>query len=461
MSKSLFKTPGIYVEEVSSFPPSVVEVSSAVPAFIGYTERAPSTNYPAIRRINSLNDYRLHFGGPYPAPFSITEKASEGGISQFAIRFREKSTPIPDFLMYYNLQLYFQNGGGPCYVVSVGPYQKGGNPKSKKSGDFEAGLKALELEDEPTLIVLSDAAVKCESYYSVVQQALAHCAKMQDRFVILDVPLGGQGAREDAKAFRSAIGNMNLSYGAAYYPFIRTTITLAYSEEDTESVKTASGTSLSISQFKEKDNAGYYKILDALDKFKAVLPPGGAIAGVYASTDNSRGVWKAPANVSLNSVAATQVKISHAAQEDLNIDINSGKSINAIRTFPGKGILVWGGRTLLGNDNDWRYISVRRLFIMVEESLRKATQFAVFEPNDAGTWLKVKSMIDSYLYSLWKDGAMAGESQNQAYFINVGLGATMTPDDILEGKMIVEVGLAPVRPAEFILLRFTQMLQKS
>jgi len=142
----------------------------------------------------------------------------------------------------------------------------------------------------------------------------------------------------------------------------------------------------------------------------------------------------------------------------LNIDSATGKSINVIRSFAGKGTLVWGARTLAGNDNEWRYISVRRLFITIEESVKKSTLFAVFEANDTSTWLKVKGMIDSYLYSLWERGALRGTKAEEAYFVNVGLNKTMTPDDILNGRLIVEIGIAAVRPAEFIILRFSHKM---
>lgn len=152
------------------------------------------------------------------------------------------------------------------------------------------------------------------------------------------------------------------------------------------------------------------------------------------------------------------VQVTDEQQALLNIDATTGKSINAIRSFAGKGPLVWGARTLAGNDNEWRYISVRRLFITIEESVKKATAFAVFEPNDASTWLKVKGMIDSYLYTLWERGALRGAKAEEAYFVNVGLNKTMTQDDILNGKLIVEIGLAAVRPAEFIILRFSHKM---
>ena len=205
----------------------------------------------------------------------------------------------------------------------------------------------------------------------------------------------------------------------------------------------------------------YNQIKTKMTEQRVTLPPSPAIAGVYASVDRERGVWKAPANVSLAAVIGPKVKITHEEQEKLNVDPTGGKSINAIRAFNGKGTLVWGARTLAGNDNEWRYIPVRRLFITIEESIEKATAFAVFEPNDAATWLKVKAMIESYLYGLWEQGALAGPTTEAAYFVNIGLGKTMTTTDILEGRMIVEIGVAAVRPAEFIILKFTHKMQEA
>jgi hypothetical protein len=190
------------------------------------------------------------------------------------------------------------------------------------------------------------------------------------------------------------------------------------------------------------------------------LPPSGGIAGVYASVDNNVGVWKAPANVSMNSVSSVARKFTQDETDNLNRPDN-GKAVNAIRFFRGRGILVYGARTLAGNDNEWRYVPVRRLFNMVEESVKKATEPFVFEPNDANTWQKVKAMIENFLLTLWRDGALAGAKPEDAFFVKVGLGETMTSDDILNGYMNVEIGMAAVRPAEFIILKFSHKLQES
>ncbi|QTE47020.1 phage tail sheath family protein [Mucilaginibacter rubeus] len=192
----------------------------------------------------------------------------------------------------------------------------------------------------------------------------------------------------------------------------------------------------------------------------STIPPSGAIAGVYANVDGTRGVWKAPANVSLNNVIGPAVKIDNSDQDDMNVTA-TGKSINAIRAFAGRGTLVWGARTLAGNDNEWRYIPVRRFFIMVEESVKKATYPFVFENNDANTWTKVRVMIQNFLTLQWRAGALQGAKPEDAFFVHVGLNETMTALDILEGRMIVEIGMAVVRPAEFIILRFSHKMQES
>ncbi|MEM1281730.1 MAG: phage tail sheath C-terminal domain-containing protein, partial [Cyanobacteria bacterium P01_H01_bin.152] len=200
--------------------------------------------------------------------------------------------------------------------------------------------------------------------------------------------------------------------------------------------------------------------VEQVQKMMSTLPCSGAVAGIYAKTDRLRGVWKAPANVSVADIVGPTVKLNDADQADLNVH-TTGKSINAIRTFAGKGTLVWGGRTLAGNDNEWRYVSVRRFFNMAEESIKKATESFVFEPNDANTWVRVRAMIENFLTLQWRAGALVGAKTEQAFFVKVGLGETMTAQDILEGRMIVEIGMAVVRPAEFIILKFAHKMQVS
>ncbi len=205
----------------------------------------------------------------------------------------------------------------------------------------------------------------------------------------------------------------------------------------------------------------YKSILTGIQNTNTTVPPSGAVAGIYAYVDRTRGVWKAPANVSISGCIGPNNTFTASELDNLNIDPNSGKSINAIRSFTGKGTLVFGARTLAGNDNEWRYVSVRRFFNFVEESVKKATEPFVFEPNDANTWVRVQAMIENFLTVLWRQGALQGVKPEHAFYVAVGLGKTMTPLDILEGRLIIEIGMAAVRPAEFIILRFSHKLAES
>lgn len=463
-----YKTPGVYVEETSALPRSVAEVSTAVPAFIGYTKMGPRTAEGAkIARVSSLLEYEETFGGGKPTSFTATTTKTSSAETLIDIVGGPHDS-VPEFLMYYGVKHYFQNGGGPCYIVSIGTYEDGETPDE---GAFTAGLTLLEKEDEPTLILLTDAirlitdptatkrdAEKLETrkkryagYYAVCQTALAQCEKLRDRFVILDVPGG------DWEVLRDTLSE-NLSFGAAYHPYLQTTLGFYYDESDAED---HTPIAKKLRETKSSNTALHAQIRTKLAGMRVVLPPSSAVAGIYAQVDRQRGVWKAPANVGISAVLGPVSKITDADQENLNVDPTGGKSINAIRAFTGKGTLVWGARTLAGNDNEWRYVSVRRLFLMLEESCKKATLFAVFEPNDQTTWLKVKGMIESYLFALWKRGALAGPQPDSAYFVKVGLGETMTSQDVLEGRMIVEIGVAAVRPAEFIIVRFSHKMHEA
>jgi len=447
-----YKTPGVYVEEISKFPPSVAEVETAIPAFVGYTEKGPA-NEPT--RITSLMEYETLFGVANPEKTAIKIAVAEDVVTATITE-----SAISAYKMYYALQMYFANGGGPCYIVSVGDYVVADGAAQVVSTELIAGLDLLEKEDEPTLIVFPDAGnLVPANRYAVYNSALNQAEKLGDRFVIMDV-------FEAVPAFRAGITASGLKYGAAYYPKLETV--LAYNFKDTDVaiasyvVTGATGTApAKLSDLKTANSALYNQAKKAIAAQRVVLAPSSAIAGVYAKVDNTAGVWKAPANVGLNYVVAPTEKISHQAQEDLNVDVVAGKSINAIRTFTGKGTLVWGARTLDGNSNEWRYVSVRRFFNMVEESVKKATERFVFESNDARTWVRVKAMIENYLNQQWMGGALAGSTPEQAYYVSVGLNETMSAQDILEGRLIIEVGMAAVRPAEFIILRFSHKLQES
>lgn len=678
-----YKVPGVFIEEVSLFPPSVATVATGIPAFVGHTSRTLDANGNTLInkpvRISSLLEYNELFGGTFnPATYTVQVDPATYSIL--------KITPGDGYryYLYDAVRHYFDNGGGPCYIVSVGDYTADIIYGTETTGLF-GGLKSLEKVDEPTILVIPDSvSLKLgDGSPDFVQSGNLHknmmsqCARLQDRVTILDL-MEGFLAQNHSSApidqFRNEVGTENLNYAAAYYPWLRTTylrevrftqlefidnqpvpvpipdgnldtmtgntlldglltglrarlseesrifskvsiITLNRSnynplsvhldllreavlaETTAAAVRPAfsnligyvrelalafrdleddagnspeliqslnsheanttlqiqltaliafeknSGVMNSISttrtdanvntDYNSLDNedwiggvtlasiltngvdytnsgansvaetaheaAGsselqtsfdiiaesftslvndmifltnqqeqnlfaqhpfFYSVYERIRTHMSMLPPSGAIAGVYASTDRTRGVWKAPANVSLRGVVAPACKISDQEQGTLNIH-TSGKSINAIRAFAGKGILVWGARTLAGNDNEWRYISVRRFFTFVEESAKKATEPFVFEPNDANTWIRIRAMIENFLTIQWRQGALAGSTPKEAFFVKVGLGETMTAQDILEGRLIVEIGMAAVRPAEFIILRFSHKMQES
>lgn len=631
-----YKTPDVYVEEISVFPPSVAEVETAIPAFIGHTEIAmkltPGDLEYKPTRIKSMLEFEKLFGkGPTPT-VSTVELNDDNSFKQADIE--------SNFYMYDSINLFYANGGGDCYIVSVGGYGTSPAYGSASSGMLK-GLTELEKYDEPTILLFPDAVkLSGDGLYNLQQQALDQCRKLMDRVAVFDL----KNDDPTGDIFRSKIGIKNLKYGMAYTPWINvsleknikyrnikgkikknTTVTLgdlttdaelktlvsnldkaiddvnlvtatdpatlksafetaltnynssksgatfaalltaiysiaekvdgwpavikgsglktdvensiagalstsfgklAKHERDLEATTdldpdyepaaenvtitstkwvldtfspsgdelTLSGTDADLydtmisSVTKEfytiyniylgylesaekyedtfekmlyESSPVYKDILTGINNSMSAIPPSGAIAGVYAFVDRDRGVWKAPANVSLSSVIGPNYVFSASELDALNVDVNAGKSINAIRAFTGKGTLVWGARTLAGNDNEWRYVSVRRFYNMVEESIKKSTYWAVFEPNNANTWIKVKSMIEGYLTEKWRDGALAGAKADEAFFVKIGLGTTMTAQQILEGEMIVEIGMAVVRPAEFIILKFSHKLQES
>ncbi|WP_417591679.1 MULTISPECIES: phage tail sheath family protein [Flavobacteriales] len=204
----------------------------------------------------------------------------------------------------------------------------------------------------------------------------------------------------------------------------------------------------------------YKMIMDHIRESLNLIPPSAAIAGIYTAVDNNEGVWVAPANVGVQGVIAPSINIDHHGQEDLNMPLD-GKSVCAIRAFTGRGVLVWGARTLDGNSNDWRYVNVRRTLIYLEQSVKEAAKAYVFAPNDGSTWVNVKSMISNFLINFWKQGGLVGPTPADAFSVNVGLGSTMTGDDVLNGIMRVSVKVAVSRPAEFIEITFQQEMQKA
>jgi phage tail sheath protein FI len=470
-----YKSPGVYIEEIPKFPPSVAPVQTAIPAFIGYTEKAIELLADDLIlkpfRITSMAEYEQHFGFAQ-AEAGITVTAAEtrdtdGKTTSLKFDADPHSATLSKHIMNYAMQMYFANGGGPCYIVSVRKY----GPLVES--ELKLGLDAVEKFDEPTLLVFPEAqSLGISDFKTLHEAALDQCNLLKDRFVIMDVHGGPLSLSDPATKLLTAVGNFrnsgsgnnNLKYGAAYAPNLDTVLDYVIDEALTSVSHIVNGGAAvvaNLGSLKDTENRVYEGAKAAIRDLPCKLPPSSAMAGIYAAVDNDRGVWKAPANLSINAVIKPSIEFTSRDQEDMNVDPVAGKSVNAIRPFTGKGTLVWGARTLAGNDNEWRYVSVRRFFIFVEESIKKATEGFVFEPNDANTWVRVQGMCENFLTTLWRQGAMQGVKPEHAFYAAVGLGKTMTPLDILEGRMIVEIGMAAVRPAEFIILRFSHKMAES
>lgn len=474
-----YKTPGVYVEEISKLPPSVAQVETAIPAFIAYTEKAIDENgkvittFPYVARIKSFADYVERFGGA--ADIYSTNPAVT--VTSGVIALAAPSTS-QRFKLFYALQIYFANGGGPCYICAAETYASASFSNEKQLSD---GLAAIGKEDEPTILVFPDASgfanAQMANFYNLHKNALSQCANLGDRVALIDIysDTGAHDFSSKEAEFRSNIGSNNLKYGIANYPYLKTTMVFEFRENamqvdvdgttktlklETTTPNTALTDAEAATSVFHSNNESYHNIIKELNKQYIVLMPSAAVAGIYAFVDSTRGVWKAPANVSITMVKELMSDIDDADQGDMNIHV-SGKSVNAIRKFTNKGTMLWGARTLAGNDNEWKYVPVRRFFNMVEESVKKASIQFVFEPNDANTWVKVRAMIENFLTLQWRAGALAGASPEDAFFVRVGLGETMTAVDVLEGRMNVEIGMAVVRPAEFIILKFSHKMQES
>lgn len=236
---------------------------------------------------------------------------------------------------------------------------------------------------------------------------VAHCENLGSRFAVLDVP-------QDARKVQDILAHRDIfdsNYAALYHPWLT--------------------------------------VFDPLDKKNIAIPPSGSVLGIYARSDNTRGVHKAPANEVVRACVGLDCMFNTGEQDILN-----PKGVNLIRSFPGQGIRVWGARTATSNPS-WKYINVRRLFIFIEESIKANTSWAVFEPNDEVLWVRVQRTISVFLNGLWRGGSLAGSSPEEAFFVNIGRD-TMSQDDIDNGRLVCVIGIAPVKPAEFVIFRISQ-----
>ncbi|HYO43130.1 MAG TPA: phage tail sheath family protein [Candidatus Limnocylindrales bacterium] len=301
-------------------------------------------------------------------------------------------------------------GGGASVPARVSPSDYVGNSSDR------TGFAGLEAVDEVTMLSVPDLVavyeqgiIDLEGLQAVQLAMIAHCELMGDRVAILDAPPGLNA--QQVKEWRVDKAGYDSKYATLYWPWI--------------------------------------KIFDPLSGQAKFVPPSGHMAGIWARNDDTRGVHKAPANEVVRGAITLELNITKAEHDQLNPN-----GINCIRAFPGRGIRVWGARTI-SSDPSWRYLNVRRLFNYIEESIFEGTQWVVFEPNDIRLWGRVKRTVNAFLLRVWRDGALFGATPDQAFFVVCD--ESNNPPEVRDaGQLIVDIGIAPVKPAEFVVFRIAQ-----
>jgi hypothetical protein len=397
---STYLTPGIYIEEIPGGSRPIQSVGTSTAGFVG---EAPDPKAP------------------------VNAAVAIDNWSQFRAKFVGEATEST--MLAQGVYGFFLNGGGRCYIVNVG---KGGALSG--GGKTRGGLELLETVDEVAIVAApgySDAV----SHTAIID----HCEKMKDRVAILDPPVNFADIQqlktvatadspsrrrrpEDAGAAPDAPAGLRPrpsdgGYAAFYAPWITVRNPLAPSDRPNE-------------------------LID--------VPPSGHIAGVYARTDATRGVHTAPANKSIAGALNVTYPFTGQEQGELNQE-----GVNCIRLFSREGIRIWGARTLAPAASEWRYINVRRLFNMIEESIAQHTRWVVFEPNDPSLWKAIRRDVSAFLRLLWRDGALMGATPEEAFFVKCD-SETNPPEVIDEGRVVTVIGVAPVKPAEFVIFKIGQ-----
>lgn len=460
------KTPGSYLSESNSLGSSIVSNETAIPAFIGFTEFAVQANGNPLNKmkgstivfepvlVRSLLDYEKSFGKADTTGDLLVAQDSDSGA--YTAKNEKKGAPYTPGWMHPSISNFFANGGGKCFVISLGTYEAFDDTVTADdvTSEITALKNAIKQAETTTLIVPTDLMrFGAGNYYTWGTELINFSETEKRYFTVLDAiqadPTNSVFDEKDISDYCENVRPNAPSYAAAYFPFLKSQTAYAY-KDDLSNVQLNGSPSI-------PENA-----VEDLKEFLATnyitMPPSPFMVGIYNHVDTTAGVWSAPANVSPIGVTAPMVPLTNKQQEELNINTKSGVSINAIRSFTGRGTLVWGARTNDGNSNDWRYLNVRRLCIAIETDVSYALNAFVFEPNVSNTWAEVQSMIESYLHNLFIQGAFAGTTAATSYNVLVGLGSTMTDGDILNEYMRVSIQIAPLRPAEFVVLEFTQMV---
>ncbi|MGE3800080.1 MAG: phage tail sheath family protein [Candidatus Kapaibacterium sp.] len=535
------KTPGVYIHELDNVVPSIVGVPTAIPAFIGYTEKVEWNGKSLLMKpvtITSFREFEEWFGRGPELRYTLVEVEGENNydVSIYDPVARAKRFYVVDedrspwkFNLYKAIRLFYENGGAECVVLSVGDYtaREGESQVGVSGASLEKGVEAIADVDGPTLVVVPDALLlpndgeeydpwQSSQFVSLTQKILKLCADRGDRFAILDlygsslIPSTKENMESVFEAFRQGVGSEGISYGAAYFPLLETTVVavnavnyLSFTIESRGLLKemlTWQNVTLNnngvfppegeqgsaryemlrveIAKIVEDDLSPedvaqlnrtltgalplLQKLLQVIVSRENILSPSSAVAGLYTRVDSTSGVWTSPAgmNTGLESVIQPIILLNDSEQREMNVPVGE-RAINAIRIFPETGSVVWGARTLDGESNNWRYIQIRRTLIYIEQSIKNALNSFVFAANDSTTWSTVVSMVENFLNTIWRQGGLIGLTSSEAYSVQCGLGSTMTQEDILNGYMKVQVMVSVVHPAEFIVLAIEQAMQAS
>jgi len=395
-----YLAPGVYVEEVESGAKPIAGVGTSTAGFVGVV----ADNVAMPLRPGRTGKKKNADGSEEPVPDDFY-KVVDAGKATLVTSWEEFRTAFGDIqdgnsTLGHAVYGFLNNGGTRCWVVRVVK----GDDDGKTNEAIVTALDEFKAIDEIALVAVPGATS------DEVQAALiTHCENefLQDRFAILD-------GRQTTNLTKAAIqgGTADSSYGAIYFPWI--------------------------------------EVFDPATDKRLVVPPSGHIAGVYARVDSARGVHKAPANEAIRGALDVAVQVSKEQQAGLNPE-----DINVIRRFDGN-ITIWGAHTLAGKeDAEWRYVNVRRLFLFLRESIDEGTRWVVFEPNDPSLWAKITRNVTAFLTGVWRDGALFGATPQEAFFVKCDAD-TNPPDVRNQGQVVTEVGVAVVKPAEFVIFRISQ-----
>lgn len=451
--------PGVFIKESVPLSSPPCAPRKACPVFIGYTQKAivrtageTQTSWLTPILIHSFIDFKRIFGQAFKETFNVHVHEQE---QQQTVTCKIEH-PSP-FVLYDSVRLHFENGGGPCYIIAVNDFESANRQIHPQ--ELHQGLKAVALEPQINLIVIPEAA-NLESavhYQTLIDSALLIASKADNLFLISDVYRDStNNTSTNNHSSQQKPDTSHQEYGAAYYPYLQVrylgkfdnkNIRIQHTIQNGQNTTIGPWHQKTLSQLIQEElitEEQTHAITTVIPRFKTI-PPSGAIAGIYHWMDNSLGVWKAPAGL--------EAKVRGISGLTDAGEFPSHKQHNLIKPMP-LGNCIWGARTL--RESPHQYVPIRRFQNALRECLRQQIQTAVFEPNDEPLWEQIKAQVNHMLRALWRQGALAGSKPEEAFFVKVGLGESMTPADIEAGLLRVEIGVAMQRPAQFSLIRLEQ-----